>query len=244
MILAKKKTLTAVIVCGFIVLSQNVFSQESGNILINSDPQGSLVRLIGELTLSGVTPVRFDQPLSGQYRIEVIREGYEKYSSVAYFSETQASQVDITLVPKTRAKAFIRSVIIPGWGQKYYGDRTKSTLFFLGTAVSVAGYVFAKDDYDSKTDDYNARKAAYDEETLWSELPRLEAEMMEAQRRADDAEDMVNVMTVVTAGIYLFNVLDSFLFFPEFNKYTEYKAITVRPDFGSDEVGVALSFSF
>jgi hypothetical protein len=242
--LAPKRTLTAVIVCCLLALVPPALGQDAGNVLVNTDPQGSLVRLTGDLTLSGISPVKFDRTLSGQYRVEVVREGYEKYRTKTYFSEAQTSQLDITLVPKTRTKAFFRSLIIPGWGQKYYGNNTKSALYFTATAAAAVGYFFLKDDYDSKVDDYNARKTAYEDATYWGDLPRLEAELQDAQKKANDAEDRVNIMVAVTAGVYVFNLLDSFLFFPDFDRYTEYKAITARPDIGSDRIGLKLSANF
>ena len=241
---AHKGKLTVVIVCCLISLSQIAFGQESGNALVNTDPQGSLVRLSGDLSLSGVSPVKFDRLLSGQYKIEVSRQGYEDYRSVVYFSEAQSSQIDIKLIPKTKTKAFFRSLIIPGWGQRYYGNKNKSALFAVGSAAAVVGYVFVRDDYNSKVDDYHARKEAYESATLWSDLPQLQTELRDAQKKANDAEDKVNIMAAVTAGIYLINLLDSFLFFPEFDRYTEYKAITARPEVGADKIGVSLSVSF
>lgn len=241
---AKKRILTAAIVCCVFFGPSIVFGQDTGNVLINTNPQGSLVRLSGELNLSGVTPVRFDRALSGEYRVNVIREGYEKYSSVAYFSETQSSQLDITLVPKRRVKAFFRSLIIPGWGQKYYGNSTKATLYALGTLASAIGYVIVKDDYDSKVDDYNERKTAFSNATHWNDLPRLEAELLDAQEKANDAEDLVNIMTAVTIGVYALNLLDSFLFFPEYSRYTEYRAITAKPDIDADRVGISVAVKF
>ena len=242
--LAPKRTLTAVIVYCLMALSQTAVSQESGNVLINSNPQGALVKLTGELSLSGVTPVKFDRPLTGQYQLNLFREGYENYRSTNYFSETQQSQLNIQLVPKTRNKAFFRSLIIPGWGQKYYGNNTKSSLFAVGTVASVIGYVLVKDDYDSKADDYHSRKEAFESATLWSDLPLLESQMLDAQKKADDAEKMVNIMTAVVGGVYLLNLLDSFLFFPDFDRYTEYKAITAAPEIGADRAGVQLSVKF
>jgi hypothetical protein len=242
--LAPKRTLTAVMVCCLFSLVQPALGQDAGNVLVNTNPQGSLVRLTGELTLSGVSPVKFDRTLSGQYRVEVVREGYEKYRTKTYFSEAQTSQLDITLIPKTRTKAFFRSLIIPGWGQKYYGNSTKSALYFTATAAAAVGYFFVKDNYDSKVDDYNARKTAYEDATHWADLPRLEAELRDAQKKANDAEDRVNIMVAVTAGVYVFNLLDSFLFFPDFDRYTEYKAITARPDIRGDKIGLKLSANF
>jgi hypothetical protein len=242
--LAPKRTLTAVIVCCVFLLPNFVLGQDAGNVLINTNPQGSLIRLEGEITLSGVSPVKFDRPLTGQYRIEVVRDGYEKYNSVTYFSEAQSTQLDIELVPKTRAKAFIRSLLIPGWGQKYYGNQTKSAIYFTGTLASLVGYFFVKDDFDSKEEDYLDRKEAYENATVWSDLPLLDRELREAQEEANDAEDKVNFMAAVTGGFYLLSLLDSFLFFPEFDKYTEYKAITARPEVEADRVGIILSVNF
>lgn len=242
--MAPKWTMAAVMVCCLIILSPSAFSQETGNVLINTNPQGALVRLSGDLVISGVTPVRFDRRLSGQYRVEILRDGYEKYRSTAYFSETQSSQLDVSLVPKTRIKAFVRSLAIPGWGQRYYGNNLKSALYFLGTAGGAAGYLFFKNDYDNKVDDYNLRKQAYEDETLWSRLPALEAELREAQERAHDAEEWVNISAGVAVGFYVLNLMDTFLFFPQFDKYTEYKAITARPDIDADRVGVSLALTF
>jgi PEGA domain/Family of unknown function (DUF5683) len=244
MSMALKRILTAVFVSCFIFLSLPAAGQEAGNVLVNSEPQGALVQLQGDLALSGVTPVKFDRALSGKYRVEVLREGYENYRSTAYFAVNQQSQLSIKLVPKTKAKAFFRSVIIPGWGQRYYGDRTKSALFAVGTLASAVGYAFVKWDYDDKVDVYNARKADFNAATRWSDLPRLEAQLKDAQKKANDAENIVNVMTAVTAGIYVLNLLDSFLFFPEFDRYTEYKAISVVPAYQPGTASLALSIRF
>lgn len=219
-------------------------AQSQGNVIINTDPQGSLVKLSGELSLSGVTPLKFNRSLSGQYKIEVIRDGFEQYRSTAYFSETQESRIDIKLAPKTKTKAFFRSLIIPGWGQKYYGNGTKSTFFTLGTAASAIAYLFVKNDYNSRVDTYNERKAARDAVTKWSDISRLDAELYDAWKEANDAEDRVNIMVGVTVGFYIFSLLDSFLMFPEYDTFTEYKALTVKPKIEGEEVGLSLSLRF
>jgi len=242
--LAKVWILANILVFCLILMPHKIFAQDAGNVLINTDPQGALVRLNGELNMSGVTPVRFDRVLSGRYQMDIIRDGYENFSAVNYFSEAQVSQLDIELVPKTRTKAFFRSLIFPGWGQRYYGNNTKATFFTLGTVASLVTYVFVKDDYDSKVDDYNDRKAAFNDANQWSELPRLQSALYDAQKRADDAEEIVNIVTAVTVGIYALNLLDSFLLFPDFDRYTEYKAITAAPEVESNRVALKLSVNF
>jgi hypothetical protein len=244
MYLAPKRILTAALVCLTLLTPTMVFAQAEGNVLVNTDPQGSLVTISGDLTLSGVSPVQFDRALSGKYRVEVTRDGYENYHSTAYFSSTQVTQLDIRLVPKRRIKAFARSLIIPGWGQKYYGNGYKAALFFVGTVASAVGYGIVRDDYNTKKDDYEARKSAYEDATQWSDLPRLQTEMLDAQKEANDAENWVNIMAGVTIGVYALNLLDSFLLFPEYSSFTEYKAITAAPAVGHDRVGLTVSLNF
>ncbi len=244
MYLAPKRILTAVLVCSILLAPTIIFAQDEGNVLVNTDPQGSLITLDGDLSLSGVSPVRFSRTLSGKYRVEVTRDGYENYHSTVYFSSTQVTQLDIRLVPKRPYKAFMRSLIIPGWGQKYYGNGYKAAFFFVGTVASAVGYGILWDDYSDKKDTYEAHKAAYEDATHWSDLPRLQAEMLDAQKRANDAEDWVNIAAGVTIGIYALNLLDSFLLFPEYSSFTEYKAITAVPEVGHDRVGLTVSLNF
>lgn len=242
---AVRKGKLAVLVSLVIIFScQNLSAQSSGNILINSNPQGSLVNLIGEVTYSGVTPVFFERPLVGRYKIEVIRRGYESYKSVAYFSESQKAQLDIKLKRKTRTKAFFRSLIFPGWGQRYNYQKTKATLLPLATIGAVIGYVVVKDDYDDKVVRYNASKVAFAEAERWDELARLEALTWAAQTDANDAEGKLNVVKGLVVGLYIYNLLDAFLFFPDYDSYTEYKAITLKPEISRDRAAISLAVGF
>jgi hypothetical protein len=229
---------------GLLAAPYTASAQDAGNVIINSNPQGAVVKLIGEMTLSGITPVKFDRSLSGKYKIEVVREGFEKYRSVTYFTEKQASQLDIKLTPKTRAKAFVRSMIIPGWGQKYYGNSTKAGFYLLAIAASSAGYFIVRDDYNTKVDSYNAAKAAYVSARRWSDLSTLGQQLYDAQKKANDAENRVNIAIGVVAGLYALNVLDCLLFFPENDSFTEYKALTARPEISPNQVGITLSLKF
>lgn len=240
----RKGILAALVSLTIVFLCQNLSAQSTGNILINSDPQGALVILTGEWSYSGVTPVIFDRPLIGRYQIEVIRDGYETYRSVSYFSEAQKAQLDIKLKRKTRTKALFRSMIFPGWGQRYNNQTTKSSLLSIATIGSVVGYLLIKSDYDDKIDVFNQRKSAFGQAEQWSDLSGLEASMWEAQREANDSENKLNVAIVTVAGLYIISVLDSFLFFPDHDSYTEYKAITLVPEIGPDRAAISLAVRF
>ncbi|MCK5127764.1 MAG: PEGA domain-containing protein [candidate division Zixibacteria bacterium] len=241
--LALKWILAMVVFC-LIWQSTLAIAQSHGNVVINSTPQGAFISLKGQFHLSGVTPVKFSRSLSGRYEVIAMREGYETYKSVEYFSETQNAQLDIVLKKKTRSKAFFRSLIVPGWGQRYYGNSKKSTLITLGAIASTAGYLVAKDNYDSKVDKYTAAKTSFAEALRWEDVVRTEAEVRRTQKDANDAEDKVNIMIAATVGVYVFNLLDTILLFPEYSSYSEYKAITASPFITEDQVGLTLSLRF
>ena len=224
--------------------ASGIMAQGDGNVIINSDPQGALVELSGDYNISGVTPVKFDRPLSGQYKVIVSRDGFEKQKSTMFFSETQQSELNIRLVPKTRVKSLMRSLIIPGWGQRYYGNGTKAALFALGTAASAIGYYYVKKDYDDKFEIYSQRKTAREEADSWSDIERLDRELYYAQKDADDAEKKVNIAMGIAIGVYAFNLLDSFLLFPETSRFTEYKALTFKPGTDGDKVSLTLAVEF
>lgn len=218
--------------------------EAQGNVVINSNPQGSPVILKGDVTLSGVTPIRFNHILSGRYEVIIKREGYESYKSVEYFSNSKEATLTINLAPKTSMKATLRSLIIPGWGQSYYGNKFKSVLFFVGTVASATTFYFVNDHFDSKRDEWIALKDKREDTVDFDERERLEESIREAQEDANNAENWVNIMVGVTAGIYALNVLDNILFFPEYSSFAEYKALTIVPEVKTDRVSLALSLSF
>jgi len=237
-------TFAAALIIATLFSIRNSPAQDTGNVIINSDPQGASVRLAGPFTISGVTPVKFGLKLSGQFRLEAVRDGYEKYRSTVYFSEGQEAQVNITLRRKTPARAFFRSMIIPGWGQSYYGHKTKSMAFALGTMASALGYLLAKDDYDGKVETYNIYKQALADTRRWSDLRHIETELRQAQREANDAETRMNALMIMAVGVYALNLIDTIVLFPEHTAYTEYKALTVVPDIKPDGAALSLAVRF
>jgi hypothetical protein len=218
--------------------------EAQGNVVINSNPQGAPVILKGDVTLSGVTPIRFSHVLSGEYEVIVKRDGYESYKSVEYFSASKEANITVDLVPKTSVKAAMRSMLIPGWGQSYYGSKFKSVFFFVGTIASATTFYFVNDHFDSKRDEWQELKDQRAETVDFDERRRLEESIRDAQETANDAENWNNIMIGVTAGIYALNVIDNILFFPEHSSFAEYKALTVTPEMDKDRVTLAVSLSF
>ncbi len=104
---------------------------------VTSNPAGALVELKGVAQLAGLAPVFFSQGIPGRYELRVSKTGYETYHTTVQMSNERIEQVDVRLEPKTRGKAAIRSLLWPGWGQFYSGQKTKGAV--MTTLALAAG---------------------------------------------------------------------------------------------------------
>jgi len=152
--------------------------------------------------------------LVGTYELKADLKGYETWKRTIYLDGVSADTLSFRLSPKTALRAGLRSMIVPGWGQRYSDQRTKGTLFFIGSALAGVAWVVSDQIYDRRIDDLNDAKDAYLEaeqvelqEELWGTVER-------ERRRASNAYDDREIASFAFIGIYLANLLDSLLLFP------------------------------
>lgn len=219
-------------------------SQSDAHINVRSNPSGCTVVLAGDYTVAGVTPTTFSQPLRGFYRITAYRDGYETYHSSVVLTGNDVTTIEIDLVPKTRVKAGLRSLLIPGWGQRYGGSGTRGTLMTIGTAITgvVAGILYL--DFDDKRDDYYSVKARYDATREVSGREAMLPALHTAQQEAYDAEQAKNLGVGILVGLWAYNVIDAMVFFQESQMDIAGVEIGLRPQIESDRVQLVGVFSF
>jgi hypothetical protein len=198
-------------------------------VTVRSNPSGATVILSGDFTVAGITPTVFTQGLLGYYEITAYRPGYETYHSSIILSGSQPADIQVSLEAKTRAKAALRSLIIPGWGQRYYGSKTKGGLLTIGAVAGgiTAGlfqlhFVHTRDDYFNVLDRYNATRSVDEREAMLGQL-------YDAQKKAYDAEQDRNVAGAIVAGFWIYNVLDALLFFPDYGIQISGANLSVAP---------------
>jgi hypothetical protein len=212
-----------------------------------SDPPGAEVTLQGDVTVSGITPATFNQMLIGDYRLKISRHGYENYKTKVVIDPSKPLQFDVTLSRKTKFKAAIRSLVIPGWGQRYGDQKAKGYLFSALALGSVAAFLITDDDFRTKRDRYDDRLAEYDElaksgtyEQLAAFKPTLDA----AQEDAYDAETLRRVAVGAVIGAWSVSVLDAIFFFPEEKGTFSVKGVAITPEATIDGVNLTLSTKF
>lgn len=227
-----------------LLMTAPLLSQSGAVLEVNSDPPGTTISLNGEFQLAGVTPTVFNQPLVGKYVLTATRDGYETYRTDLFLTGGSPLKVNIKLAPKTRFKAFLRSMVVPGWGQFYAGEKTRGTMFAVATLASGVVTLIAEQDFRNKRDDYNDALAKFNDERSIEAKKAMEAELNSIRDKAYNAETFRNVSLGVLIGVWGYNVLDAMIFFPN-RKYDSYvPKLSMDMDNGLSKVGLTLKFSF
>jgi hypothetical protein len=181
----------------------SALAQEDSKITITTNPSGATVYLRGEMDLVANTPASLPTTISGRYKAEVVRPGYETWKGDFTFVPGNPNNIAIKLSKKTRVKATLRSMLVPGWGQVYSGDKWRGYLITTGTVISAA---------DIAQTNYVSAMAIEEKITL-------KAIADEKQHEAYRAETDRNTSLAIGAALWAYNVLDALLFFPEGSAY-------------------------
>ncbi len=174
---------------------------------IDSEPQGAMVKISGKYIFVGRTPFVVPYSLYGRYKIQANKDGYENASLTVNLFGDKNHKVTIYLSKKTRLKAAMRSTLLPGWGQFYGQGKIKSLVVIMGqTALGIKTFLSVKK-YSDKKNDY---QLAINEFNRTVELAEVQKTLKE---EAEDAMNFKTTMIYVTAGFWLYNILDSMVFF-------------------------------
>lgn len=242
-----KRILTAGLMAASVPLLSTAQETGSGDITVRSTPEGAQVTISGDVVVSGVTPARFHHLLIGEYKLVLRKPGYESYSTRVVLDPTKHMEIGVRLSPKTAFKAAARSLFVPGWGQKYAGQRTKGYLYGVLAVGSVIAYLVADNDFDNKYDLFHEKLVGYDSIRAAGsieDLRRLKPELDKAQEDAYDAENIRRVAIGATIAVWGINLLDALFFFPEEKATVSVKGLTVRPAGDRDRVGLTISKRF
>lgn len=244
------KRIFTVILLGHVLFPLTLKAQDStqGGLIVRSAPEGAEVVLTGDAVVAGVTPTFFQQGLVGQYKVEIKKYGYETYKTKVVLDPLRQMEISADLSRKTGFKAAVRSMVIPGWGQRYGDQKTKGVVFNLLAVGSVAAFLIADQDFDKKYDRFRDWEDTYDSSLAaggsYADLQRVHGELINAQQEAYDAEDTRRVSVGAVAGVWALSIIDALFFFPEEGGTFTVKGLTVKPTADTKSVGLTLSHNF
>jgi hypothetical protein len=238
------KTVSVVVVIMALASGVSVCAQATGAVTIKTDPPGAWVTLKGDGSVSGLSPALFQQPLIGEYSLIAKKPGYETKSTKVLLQPGRPLEFSMKLSRKTGLKAGLRSIIIPGWGQRY-SEREGRGLAFLGlTVLSGVAYLIVDNNFDKKLGEYSRIKFRYDSLSSAEDRQALWPSLRNAQNDAYDLEDIRRVTIGLTAGFWIVSVLDAVLRFPDTPGTVPIKGLTLAPEVKPGEIGLTLSGRF
>ncbi len=219
-----------------------------GGFAVTSSPPGAEVTLKGEAVVVGVTPTAFLHPLVGDYQVTVRKYGFENYRTRVTLDPAKPLALDIQLTPKTRLKAAARSLFIPGWGQRYTEQKSKSFLFNLLAAGSVAAFLLADEEFRYRRDLFNDISHVYDSSksagASYQQMQRLHTELTTKQKKAYDAESFRRATIGAVIGVWGLSVLDALLFFPSERGTFSVGGISMAPSNTPGVLGLQMTRRF
>jgi hypothetical protein len=108
-----------------------------------------------------------------------------------------------------KASAGLRSLVFPGSGQRFLGHSTRASIFSFGVMSMGAVTLIAHESYLSARRDQSNAQRHYDAASSEEDLNRWRAELQNAADKTDSRNSTQWAMVGVTAGIYVWNVLDA-----------------------------------
>lgn len=217
----------------------------AGSFTIVSSPPGVVVHLRDDrIELSGRTPWTVSRGLHGVFDVEAEQDGFESWSRKIFLNPATSDTLRIELTPKQRFWAGLRSLVFPGWGQRYSGRGGASVGFFLAEVAAGVGAVLTDVRYWDRQDDLDTAYAAYAATDIQSER---EARWLEVERRrriAADASDDRNLALILLGAVHATNFLDAILFFPDRARggYTAGRQLFATPNADGVDVGVQFRY--
>ncbi len=211
------------IFCSFLSFSQlyaqnDTNSNNSKKLLVDSQPQGAYIEIVGNYSFIGRTPFVIPYSLFGKYKIKARKAGYEGFRGDVKLAKRGANRITIYLKKRTSFKSMLRSTVIPGWGQFYGQNALKGVLLSSGqlslglvTLIAVNNYNDEKREFEQAYDRFKKVEMNFVE----AEIAHLMAK--KEQKEARDAQDFKNAMIYTTIGFWIYNIFDSILFFSSGN---------------------------
>jgi hypothetical protein len=231
----KNKIVFILITVGYLAagsMTRQGSAQEPGNFSLVTNPPGATAFFHGEYDLVVNTPANLPSDFTGNYKVRIVRPGYEAWNGELSFTPEGPNSVNINLSRKTRLKSGLRSLFIPGWGQHYSGNSTRGTAFTIGAIAFGGVLIYADKKFRDKRDSYEFAFENYKNAPSIDDKTRLFAIYNSARETASKAETDRNRIFYAGLGLWVYNIFDSMIFFPSGSAY--FPTITATGDGGAE----------
>lgn len=154
---------------------------------------------------------------------------YLCYTLFAVANQVGKSNFDrLTFSRKYGARGFVRSLIVPGWGQMYKGSAVKGGCILGGEVLLIGGIIVAE----------NLRSSYIKK---MRENPK---HLQTYNTKADNWSNIRNVCIGGAAALYVYNLIDALVANGRKRSMTQKPHFALSPTTDSDCNGISLAFKF
>ncbi len=182
--------------------------------MVDSSPLGGSVEVLGPIKAVGITPFYAPRFPVGSYEVSVGRQGYYTRRTRVLLNSGDSIHVDAQLRPKSAAGGFIRSVVFPGWGQRF-NERPGRGAFYTGAEIAAAGvatYLWTQ--YNHSVTRYNRIADSLAFATTVDDVTLYTRKLAERDASVQKHKDNTRTAVYVAAGVWVVNALDALVFGP------------------------------
>lgn len=189
-------------------------TSSTGSLTLMSRPVGASFRIVGDQVVVGRTPVTLDRGFAGRYRVSGSEIGYERWSRSLVLDGVTADTLWMTLRQKGALRAGARSLILPGWGQRYDEHPARGMVFLIAEIAAGAGLGVAELRYRDRVDAFEAADAAYRAAQTPAGADAAFAARQSAADRAEDTYQLRQVLLGAAVTIWGLSVIEAAAFVP------------------------------
>ncbi|TMQ70448.1 MAG: PEGA domain-containing protein [Candidatus Eisenbacteria bacterium] len=190
-------------------------SPPSGSLTVVSRPSGASCRVSGDRVVLGRTPITLGQVSPGRYDVRCTDPAFESWSRNVLVNGARDDTVWMSLRAKTRIRAVLSSVIVPGWGQFYTHRPTAGWLYLAASLGFLGGGLVAEREYENRLDRVAEARS----------LDQYQARVA----HADEAWDVRTLMTGGAVTIWALRAIDAAEHFPHGERERWSAGIEARP---------------
>ncbi len=210
-----------------------------GSLKIIGSPAGADVFINGKK--EGVLPLIMENLIVGTFSVEVDAAGYDKKNMNVDVSANKIESVQISINPKSKSKAMLKSIIFPGLGQKYSGRKLSSVMMFLTCTAAGAASIMFNNQYNKSEEEYNAAFEEYS--NAITDFNQLKTTVDSKYKSMKDNRKITNYMLYALSGFYIYNILDAAIFMPRL-KDNSSLADNINFNLGLMNFGMSVSLKY
>ncbi len=186
------------------------------------------------------TPVKISALPYGKYQITIQKDGFKDVTKELDF---ESLSENMTIVdeyrPKTKGKAFIRSLFIPGTGHGYLDKGGRGFLYFLGSAATIGYTVKSFLDYKQNYTDYQDALQSYNNAPAGSNFTVLRENYMEFHSASIDSRHGIEIGLMAFGAVKALETLDLLL-----TKSNKKKLKKAKIEFNAKNNGLSMQVNF